>query len=67
MICCSLEKKKKISYRKQHEHLFCGMEYRERLLLKHVPQRGTYKHRVLAHLLYFLKKSMQFKAKFSRH
>lgn len=56
MICYSLEKKKKISYRKQHEHLFCGMEYRERLLLKHVPQRGTYKHRVLTHLLYFLKK-----------
>lgn len=39
------------------------MEYREHLLLKHVPQRGTYKHWVLTHLLYFLKKSMQFKAK----
>lgn len=53
----------KISYRKQHEHLFCGMEYRECLLLKHVPERGTYKHRVLAHLSRFFKKLIRFKAK----
>lgn len=32
------------------------MEYRECLLLKHVPERG----RVLAHLSHFFKKLMQF-------
>ena len=35
----------------------------ECLLLKRVPERGTYKHGVLAHLLRFFRKLMQFKAK----